>query len=216
MTTEEQARSTEEMNENSYKSGVGLQNGTDLSRSLTPGGHVANDDLIAVGASHRRIANPLPLGAMSFATTTFVLSLYNLHVQGIVVPNAVLALSLFYGGFAQYLAGLWEFASGNTLGASIFVCYGCFWWGFSFFFVPFFGETGSYNGQLGAYAVGGASHAEFENAVGLWFGITTLFLIASVRSSITLALLLFVLDLTFAMLGAFYYTGNTAFETAGQ
>lgn len=38
---------------------------------------------------------------------------------------------------------------------------------------------------------------------------------AAARSSITLIVLLFVLALTFAMLGAFYYTGNKSFETAG-
>jgi succinate-acetate transporter protein len=160
-------------------------------------------------------------GAMSFATTTLVLSLYNLGVQGITIPNAVLTFSLAYGGSTQFLAGLWEFASGNTLGASIFVSFGCFWWGFSMIFVPFFGETGMYNNQPGVYnQMGGAAAMEFENAVGLylwiWFGITTIFLIGSIRSSIALAFLLFVLDLTFAMLGAFYYTGNAKFETAGE
>lgn len=33
-----------------------------LSRTLTPGGHYADDDLIAIANGHRRIANPLPLG----------------------------------------------------------------------------------------------------------------------------------------------------------
>lgn len=50
----------------------------------------------------------------------------------------------------------------------------------------------------------------------VWFGITFLFMIASARSSIALTFLLFVLDVTFAMLGAFYYTGNPKFETAGE
>lgn len=129
-------------------------------------GHYANDDLLAIGGGHRKLANPLPLGAMSFATTTLVLSLYNLQVRSITVPNAVLTFSLFYGGFTQFLAGLWEFASGNTLGATIFVSYGMFWWGFSFIFIPFFGETGMYDGQPGVYAMGGQSPGEMESAVG--------------------------------------------------
>lgn len=44
----------------------GGQGGQNLSRSLTPGGHFADDDLIAIANSHRRIANPLPLGGMYF------------------------------------------------------------------------------------------------------------------------------------------------------
>lgn len=109
---------------NGYSDGAKLEGGQTMTRTITPGGHPANDDLLAIGAGHRKLANPLPLGAWSFATTTLVLSLYNIGVQGITVPNAVLTFTLFYGGFTQCLAGLWEFASGNTLGASIFVSYG--------------------------------------------------------------------------------------------
>jgi succinate-acetate transporter protein len=130
---------------------------------------------------------------LSFATTTLILSLYNVGVQGIIVPNAILTYSLFYGGLIQYLAGIWEFISGNTLGATIFCCYGMFWWGFSFLFIPFFGMTGAYDGIPNVYSAQGLFAAEFENAVGLylwvWFGVTTVFLFAAARSSVTLIVL---------------------------
>ena len=42
-----------------YNGGAG---GKYLSRTLTPGGHFADDDLLAIANSHRRIGNPLPLG----------------------------------------------------------------------------------------------------------------------------------------------------------
>jgi hypothetical protein len=29
--------------------------------AVTPGGHIVNDDLVAIGASHRKLANPLPM-----------------------------------------------------------------------------------------------------------------------------------------------------------
>jgi succinate-acetate transporter protein len=54
----------------------------------------------------------------SFASTTLVLSLYNVHARHIVVPNVVVGMALFFGGLAQFLAGMWEFASGNTFGAT--------------------------------------------------------------------------------------------------
>jgi succinate-acetate transporter protein len=108
---------------------------------------------------------------------------------------------------------------GNTLGATIFCCYGLFWWGFSFILIPFFGITGSYNGVANAYSPEGAFASEFESAVGLflwvWFGITTLFLFSAARSSVVLIVLLLLLDFTFAFLGAFYYYGNPHFETVG-
>jgi len=197
----------------------GGNNGASVYRTTTAGGHIANDDLLAIGNSHRKIANPLPLGAMSFATTTLILSLYNVGVDGIALPNAIVCYSLFYGGLMQYFAGLWEFASGNTLGATIFCSYGLFWFGFSMLFVPWFGLVGTYNGVPNVYATGGPYEAEFTNAVGLylwvWFGITTTFMFAAARSSITLVVLLFVLDLTFGLLGGYYYTLNTHLQTAG-
>lgn len=144
---------------------------------LTPGGHRINDDLIAVASSHRKIANPLPSGAYGFATTTLLLSFYNLHVAGIETPNGVLTIALTFGGLAQLLAGLWEFASGNTFGATLFVAYGCFWWGYSIIQIPFFGLTGTYDGQPNIYSAQGLAASELDNAVGLflwiWFGVTT-------------------------------------------
>jgi succinate-acetate transporter protein len=165
-----------------------------LFSASTPAGHAANDDLIAIGSSHRKIANPLPLGAMSFATTTLLLSLYNLGVQGVEVPNAAITMILFYGGLMQYFAGIWEYKSGNTLGATIFCSYALFWFGFSFLFIPFFGLVGSYDGVPNVYSSqGGIYAAQFSNAIGLylwvWFGITTTFLFAAARSSITLIVL---------------------------
>ena len=94
-----------------------LNNAEAMSQDLKPSVTIEeNEDLLAVGASHRKIANPLPLGAWSFATTIMLFSLYNLKVQDIQVQSAILTMSIFLGGFVQYLSGLWEFASGNTFG----------------------------------------------------------------------------------------------------
>ena len=57
-------------------------------------------------------------GLFSFASTTLILSLYNTNARGIHTPNIVIGMALFCGGLAQFLAGMWEFACGNTLGAT--------------------------------------------------------------------------------------------------
>ena len=44
--------------------------------------------------------------------------------------GVVFGLALFYGGIAQLLAGMWEFAKGNTFGAVAFSSYGAFWLSF--------------------------------------------------------------------------------------
>lgn len=64
--------------------------------------------------SVRKLANPSPLGLCAFALTTFVLSLINIQARGVQTNNIVLGLALFYGGLVQLLAGMWEFATGNS------------------------------------------------------------------------------------------------------
>lgn len=74
-------------------------------------------------------ADPGALGLAGFALTTFLLSLAN---AGIIpaAGAAVLGVALFYGGIAQLAAGMWEFAKGNTFGATAFTSYGAFWLSF--------------------------------------------------------------------------------------
>lgn len=57
-------------------------------------------------------------GLFSFASTTLILSLFNLQSRGITHPNAVVGMAIFCGGLAQLLAGMWEFPKGNTFGAT--------------------------------------------------------------------------------------------------
>ena len=90
---------------------------TDVSR----GGPVAAATPVAAPA----IANPGPLGLCGFALTTFVLSSANAGL--FTGATVVIGLALFYGGLAQLLAGMWEFKTGNTFGATAFTSYGAFW-----------------------------------------------------------------------------------------
>ncbi|GAC1423597.1 MAG: GPR1/FUN34/YaaH family transporter [Ktedonobacteraceae bacterium] len=73
------------------------------------------------------VANPGPLGLSAFALTTFVLSSVNAGLLAGTDLKIVLGLALFYGGLAQLLAGMWEFRTGNTFGATAFTSYGAFW-----------------------------------------------------------------------------------------
>lgn len=58
---------------------------------------------------------------MAFAGTTWVLSLFNCGARGVSHPELVVALCVATGGMAQFMAGVWEFAVGNTFGAAVFV-----------------------------------------------------------------------------------------------
>src|SRR4051794_9631317 len=71
------------------------------------------------------LADPAPLGLAAFALTTFVLSFTNTGLFK--AEPVVFGLALAYGGIAQFAAGMWEFAKGNTFGATAFSSYGAFW-----------------------------------------------------------------------------------------
>src|SRR5437764_3726137 len=75
------------------------------------------------------IADPAPLGLAAFALTTFVLSAHNASAFGFGThgPTIVVGLALFYGGLAQFMAGMWSFRRGNTFTATAFSTYGAFW-----------------------------------------------------------------------------------------
>lgn len=88
------------------------------------------------------IANPGPLGLSGFALTTFVLSCSNagfLFAKGPASGAIVIGLAIFYGGIAQLIAGIMEFRTGNTFGATAFTSYGAFWLAFGFTLMPLFG-----------------------------------------------------------------------------
>ncbi len=83
------------------------------------------------------LGDPGPLGLSAFALTTFVLSAANanLFTGGAIV----IGLALFYGGSAQFAAGMWEFKNGNTFGGTAFTSYGAFWIAVGFSLLPIFG-----------------------------------------------------------------------------
>ncbi|KAL6305699.1 GPR1/FUN34/yaaH family-domain-containing protein [Sparassis latifolia] len=71
-----------------------------------------------VNAQFRKFGNPGPLGLFAFSTTTLMLSLFNVSARDIHIPNVIVGMTLWVGGLSQLLAGMWEFASANTFGAT--------------------------------------------------------------------------------------------------
>ncbi|PRQ74802.1 GPR1/FUN34/yaaH family-domain containing protein [Rhodotorula toruloides] len=130
--------------------------------------------------------------------------------RGVTVPNVVVGPALFYGGLAQLLAGMWEFATGNTFGATAFSSYGAFWLAYAFIVSPWSAIASSYEAE-----------GMFGNGVAFflwgWFIFTFIMLLASLRSSIALTGVFFFLTITFLLLGiAELGVGNaSAIQTAG-
>lgn len=68
---------------------------------------------------HRRFANPAPLGLFAFATSLMLISLFGVGVHGITINNVILGPFLFFGGACQYISGIMEYVSGNTVSSSV-------------------------------------------------------------------------------------------------
>jgi succinate-acetate transporter protein len=136
-------------------------------------------------------ADPGPLGLAAFAMTTFVLSMFNAKLVSSGGEPVVLGLALAYGGIAQLLAGMWEFRTGNTFGAVAFSSYGAFWISF-WLLVTFFAPK--------------IPAADAGHAVGLylwaWAIFTTYMFVASLRTTGAVALVFFLLSITFILLAA--------------
>ena len=147
-----------------------------VSSGMTPGAH---------------LADPAPLGLAAFALTTFFLSFVNAGLVPDTVEPVVFGLALAYGGGAQLLAGMWEFAKGNTFGATAFSSYGAFW--LSFWWLT---------AHLADYKI---PESDVGKGVGLYliaWGIFTAYMsVAATRVSGAVLVVFVLLTLTFLVLG---------------
>jgi uncharacterized protein len=159
-----------------------------------------SNDVVSVEAARKlvhadAIADPAPLGLAAFALTTFVLSFFNAKLVSSAGEPVVLGLALAYGGFAQLLAGMWEFKNNNTFGATAFTSFGAFW-------ISLF--------VFDQFLAGSVPAANLGDAVGLYligWGIFTAYMfIPSLRVSAAVALVFALLAPTFIVLGI----GNAA------
>ena len=139
-------------------------------------------------------ADPAALGLGAFAMTTFVLSVINAGFIPKGDEPVVLGLALFFGGGAQFAAGIWEFANKNTFGATAFCSFGAFWLSF-WYLIQFSGAT--------------LPLASAGKGVGLfllsWTIFTAYMTIAAWRTNVAVFLVFVFLTLTFLFLtiGAF-------------
>ncbi|KIY54011.1 hypothetical protein FISHEDRAFT_68381 [Fistulina hepatica ATCC 64428] len=207
-----------------------------MSRDLEKGGAIEGESSSnSLGAALRRpthvpgshIANPGPLGLFSFASTTFILSMYNTQVRHITEPNVVVGMAVFCGGLAQLLAGtvraydlylprlssrhtgMWEYPRGNTFGATAFTSYGAFWMSYATILIPGSGITDAFGTDATALA----------SALGIyllsWAFVTFFLLVAALRRQWGFIILFTLLTITFILLAAGNFSGSTSVIKGG-
>jgi uncharacterized protein len=150
-------------------------------------------------------ADPGPLGLAAFALTTFVLSFFNSGLMGEKGLPIVLGLALAYGGLAQLLAGMWEFRTGNTFGATAFTSFGAFWlsfWAFEQFFAKDVTDKTALAHSVGLFLIA-------------WGIFTAYMFIASLRVSAAVAVVFALLTATFLLLGIGNATETESITHAG-
>jgi succinate-acetate transporter protein len=148
------------------------------------------------------VADPAALGLAGFGLTTFVLSAHNAGWA----PDVVwIGLALFYGGMAQFTAGMWEFKNRNTFGATAFSSYGGFWLSLAAFaLLALFGKVtaSDLNKDLGWFVL---AFAIFNTYMMLW----------SLRTNVAVFLVFLTLEITEILLFIGYFGAGSQWITWG-
>ncbi len=148
--------------------------------------------------------NSAPLALAAFAVTTFMLSMVNGHLVNAGVEPVVFGVALMFGGITQLIAGVIQLRAGNTFGGVLFSTFGAFW--MSLF-------------AIAEYFLKSVPPAQVGHALGLYlfgFGIFTVWIwLASFRTNVVVTVALFLLAITFFILGAGNYNASTGLVHAG-
>jgi succinate-acetate transporter protein len=154
--------------------------------------------------SETKIANPGPLGLSAFALTTFLLMLFKIGALSGSHVGIMIGLALAYGGIGQFVAGMWEFRTGNTFGATAFASFGAFWVAFAFVLIGV--------GITPANAPDGTAVGWFEVGWGIFTALMTL---ASFRTNLATAAVFVLLTATFIVLGLGDLNASTSITNTG-
>src|ERR1700758_2933850 len=134
------------------------------------------------------IADPAPLGLAGFALTTFLLSGHHASF----IPDLIwVGPAIFYGGLAQFAAGMWEFRNRNVFGATAFSTYGAFWMGLGLFIILGVDTSRWLAGYTGGDLTNALAWFLFAFAI-----FNTYMLIASMRVNAAVFLVFLTLEIT--------------------
>ena len=156
------------------------------------------------GASSGPLADPGAWAVLAFATTSFMLGVYNTHLIGQGSLPIVFPVAFFFGGLIQILVGLLEVGRGNVFGAVVFGSYGPFW--------VIFGAIQVWFAKMSTASSVGAGVALF---LAMWAVLTFFFLIASLRTDWVLVAIFALIFLGLVLLAIGFQSGSLTWIKAG-
>lgn len=148
-------------------------------------------------------SNPGPLGLFGFALTTILLNIHNAGYYP--VDAMIMGMGIFFGGFAQFCAGIMEWKRGNMFGSVAFMSYGAFWLSLVFIWV-------------GPQVLGvqKPDNVSFASYLFIWGVFTLVFFIQTLNGKTIGKILFFTLFVLFMLLAYGNFTGNaTVLKIAG-
>ncbi|KAL4400566.1 Meiotically up-regulated protein 86 protein [Malassezia pachydermatis] len=149
----------------------------------------------------RRLANPSPMGLMALGSSMFILSILCMGTLSLTSLASLIAVGFGLGGLIMILSSMWEMAVGNTFGATVMATYGGFWISYAIIQTP--GGFHIVDTISKADGVPGA----LDN-LGLffmvWFVVTFIFFMCTLRSTVMLCLMFFLLDIGYLLVGCAY------------
>ncbi|KAJ4337881.1 hypothetical protein N0V95_008213 [Ascochyta clinopodiicola] len=134
-----------------------------------------------------------------FATTITTLSLSLMEWRGVTTLNVFVANFFFTAACGLVITAQWELAAGRGFAYTVFSAFGLFYAGFGAILTPAFGVSAAY----------GDNTAEYNNALGfymtLWTVFSVVFLVASLPTDLAHIGMFFTIVFGFVLVASSYF-----------
>ncbi|KAJ4148548.1 hypothetical protein LMH87_003013 [Akanthomyces muscarius] len=153
-------------------------------------------------------AAAFPVGA--FATTLTTLSLSLMEWRGVTITNVYVANFFFVAALGLLISAQWELSAGNGFAYTVYSAFGLFYAGYGAVLTPSFGIRAAYGDDV----------AQYNNALGffvlLWTVFVFTFLIASITTNLVSILIYLFVDLGFLFIAASYFAKADGHASAAK
>lgn len=179
---------------------------TGVSNRAVAGQETVDRALEGRAAAKTPLADPGAWAVLAFASTAFMLGLYNAGLVNPLGVTLVIPMALVFGGAVQFIVAIIEVFRGNVFGAAVFGCYGPFWIIYGLIENSYAGKVAAAAGKASAVSAVASGLTVF---LVMFAVLTFIFLIASLRTDAVLATILALLLAVFVVLAIGVHNGNT-------